>query len=145
LQPGDRNVNDETMHDVVRIRGGLEQVPTSEITDMSTQSEGQKKHLHEGMIFRDRSNNVVRLLSGYGDYCTYVYVSLTNNLRSTMHGTVTGRTRRDVFGADFVFIAGSVEDWIGNQRKSNRPADALTLSLPADQSCLPGWNHAIGQ
>jgi hypothetical protein len=41
-----------------------------------------------------------------------------------MHGSVTGLTRKDAFGADFVFVAGSVKDWIGNQRKH----DALTDS-----------------
>jgi hypothetical protein len=88
---------------------------------MSSQSNGKKRHLQEGAIFRDRSNNVVRLLSVCGDYCIYVYVCLTNNLRSSMHGSVTGRKRSDVFGADFVFVADSVEDWIGNQGKqSNR-------------------------
>jgi hypothetical protein len=89
----------------------------------STQSDDLRTHLQEGAIYRDRSNNVIRLLSICGDYCVYVYVSLTN-LRSSMHGSVTGLTRRDVFGADFVFVAGSVKDWIGNQRKH----DALTDS-----------------
>jgi hypothetical protein len=52
-----------------------------------------------------------------------------------MHGSVTGRTRSEVFGADFAFVADSVEDWIGNQGKqSDRPGDA---SVPADQSMSP--------
>jgi len=110
----------------------------SEMTVMSTRGDGKKRHLQEGGIFRDRSNNVVRLLSVCGGYCIYVYVFLTNNLRSSMHGSVTGRTRRDVFGADFVFVADSVEDWIENQGKqSNRPTNALHASVPADQSMSP--------
>jgi hypothetical protein len=86
----------------------------------STQSDGLRRHLREGAIYRDRSNNTIRLLSICGGYCIYVYVSVTN-LRS-MDGSVTGVTRRDVFGADFVFVAGSVKDWIGNEHKQ----DALT-------------------
>src|ERR1700687_5931046 len=89
----------------------------------SIQGDSLTAHLQEGAIYRDRSNNVIRLLSICGDYCVYVYVSLPN-LRSSMHGSVTGLTRRDAFGADFVFVAGSVKDWIGNQRKH----DALTDS-----------------
>jgi len=51
---------------------------------------------------------------------------------------VTGRTRRDVFGADFVFVADSVEDWIGNQGKqSNTPANTLHASVPAHPSMSP--------
>jgi hypothetical protein len=86
-------------------------------------------HLHEGAIYRDRSNNVIRLLSIRGDYCVYVYVvyvSLTN-LRSSMHLSVTGLTRRDIFGADFVFVAGSVRDWIGNQREHSALADSSVI------------------
>jgi hypothetical protein len=111
----------------------------SEIVAMSTRGDGKKRHLQEGGIFRDRrSDHFVRLLSVCGDYCIYVYVSLTNNLRSSIHGLVTGRTRRDVFGADFVFVADSVEDWIGNQGKqSNRPANTLHASVPADPSMSP--------
>jgi hypothetical protein len=94
-------------------------------------SNGIRTHLQRGAIYRDKGNNVIRLLSICGDYCVYVYVSLTH-LRSSMHGPVTGLTRRDVFDADFVFVAGSVEDWIGNQRqRSNRWTDALHMSLPA--------------
>lgn len=84
----------------------------------SSQTDDLRMHLQTGAIYRDRSNNAIRLLSICGDYCVYVYVSLTN-LRSSMHGSVTGLTRRDVFGASFVFVAGSVKDWIGNQRKYN--------------------------
>jgi hypothetical protein len=89
----------------------------------STQSDNLTAHLQEGAIYRDGSNNVIRLLSICGDYCIYVYVSLTN-LRSSMHGSVTGITRRDVFGADFVFVAGSIKDWIGNQRKHDPLTDS---------------------
>src|ERR1019366_9035606 len=89
----------------------------------STQTVDLRTHLQKGAIYRDRCNNAIRLLSICGDYCVYVYVSLTG-LRSSMHGSVTGLTRRDVFGASFVFVAGSVKDWMGNQRKHN----ALTPS-----------------
>jgi hypothetical protein len=89
----------------------------------STQSDSLTAHLQEGAIYRDRSNNVIRLLSICGDYCIYVYVSVAN-LRSSMHGSVTGLSRRDVFGADFVFVAGSVQDWSGNQHQH----DAVTNS-----------------
>src|ERR1700675_2407005 len=89
----------------------------------STQSDDLRTHLQKGAIYRDRSNNAIRLLSICGDYCVYVYVSITN-LRSSMHGSVSGLTRRDVFGASFVFVADSVKDWIGNQRKHH----ALTHS-----------------
>ena len=88
----------------------------------STQSDDLRTHLREGAIYRDRSNNVIRLLSTCGEYYVYVYVSRTN-LRSSMHGSVTGFTRRDVFGADFVFVAGSVKDWIGNQRNHDAFTD----------------------
>src|ERR1017187_4222324 len=84
----------------------------------STQTVDLRTHLQKGAIYRDRSNNAIRLLSICGDYCVYVYVSLTG-LRSSMHGSVTGLTRRDVFGASFVFVAGSVKDWMGNQRNHN--------------------------
>ncbi len=90
-------------------------LPSTQTVDLST-------HLQKGAIYRDRSNNAIRLLSICGDYCVYVYVSLTN-VRSSMHGAVTALTRRDVFGASFVFV-GSVKEWIGNQRKR----DALTPS-----------------
>jgi hypothetical protein len=98
----------------------------------STQSDDLRTHLQEGAIYRDRSNNVTRLLSIRGGYCVYVYVSLAN-LRSSMHGSVTGLIRKDVFCADFVFLAGSVKDWIGNQCKH----DALTDSsgIVPNSSC----------
>ena len=89
----------------------------------SIQSDNLTAHLQEGAIYKDRSNNVIRLLSICGDYCIYVYVSLAN-LRSSIHGSVTGFSRKDVFGADFVFVAGSVKDWSGSQHKH----DAVTNS-----------------
>jgi hypothetical protein len=82
----------------------------------STKSEDPRMHLQKGAIYRDRSNNAIQLLSICGDYCVYVYISLTN-LRSSMHGSVTGLTRSDVVGASFVLVAGPVKDRIGNQRK----------------------------
>ena|ERR1700723_2185773 len=82
----------------------------------SIQSENRRTHLQEGAIYRDRSNNLIRVLSIYGDYCVYVYVSLPN-MRCSVHGSVTGLTRKDAFDATFVFVAGSGKDWIGNQRR----------------------------
>src|ERR1700686_2728299 len=84
----------------------------------SSQTDDLRMYLQTSAIYRDKSNNAIRLLSICGDYCVYVYVSLTN-LRSLQHGSVTGLTRRDVFGISLVFVAGSVTDWIGNQRKHN--------------------------
>jgi len=71
----------------------------------STLSDDLRTRLQEGSIYKDRSNNVIRLLSICGDYCAYLYVSLTN-LRSSMHGPVTGLARRDVFETDFVSVGG---------------------------------------
>ena len=52
-----------------------------------------------------------------------------------MHGSVTGLRRRDVFEAEFVFVAASREHWIRSQRKqSNRWDYALQDAHPADQS-----------
>ncbi len=84
----------------------------------STQSDDIRAHLQEGAIYRDSSNNVIRLLSIRRDYCVYVYVAL-GNPRREMHGSVTGLTRRNVFEASFVFVAECVEDWNGSQRKSS--------------------------
>jgi hypothetical protein len=106
----------------------------------STQSDDLRTHLQEGAIYRDRSNNVIRLLSICGDYCIYVYVSLTN-LRSSMHGSVTGLTRRDVFGANFVFVAGSVKDWIGNQRKHNALIDSSGIVPYSSCDSRPAQPH----
>src|ERR1035438_5996345 len=84
----------------------------------STQSCEPKTHLREGAIYRDRSNNIIRLLSICGDYCVYIYVAL-GNLRSEMHGSVTGLTRRKLFEGSFIFVAECVEDWNESQRKSS--------------------------
>ena len=59
----------------------------------STLTDDLRTRLQEGSIYKDRSNNVIRLLSICGDYCVYLYVSLTN-LRCSMHGPVTGLARR---------------------------------------------------
>jgi hypothetical protein len=83
----------------------------------STQSCEARSYLRGGAIYRDSSNNIVRLLSIRGDYCVYVYVTL-GNPRSEMHGSVTGLTRRDVFEAGFIFVAECVEDWTASQCKS---------------------------
>ena len=113
----------------------------------SSQSDDPRTQLQEGAIYRDRSNNAIRLLSICTDYCVYVYVSLTY-LQSSMHGSVTGLTRRDVFGASFVFVAGSVKDWIGNQRKhevftdSSRIVFYSSRSRPAQPA--PGRRFSYG-
>jgi hypothetical protein len=99
----------------------------------STQSEDPRTHLQESEIYRDRSNNAIRLLSICMDYCVYVYVSLTN-LQSSMHGSVTGLARKDVFDADFVFVAGSVKDWIGTQRKHEVFTDSSGIVFDSSQS-----------
>jgi hypothetical protein len=99
----------------------------------STLSNDLRTHLQEGAIYRDRSDNVIRLLSICPDYCVYVYVSLTN-LPSSMHGSVTGLTRKDVFGANFVFVAGSVKDWIGNQPKHDVFTDSSGIVFHTSRS-----------
>jgi hypothetical protein len=105
-------------------RDTLRGVPRLEnVVNVKLEREDPRMHLQKGAIYRDRSNNAVRLLSICGDYCVYVYISLTN-LRSSMHGSVTGVTISDVFGASFVLVAGQVKDRIGNQRKHH----ALTHS-----------------
>jgi hypothetical protein len=95
----------------------------------------ERTHPQEGAIYKDRSNNLIQLLSrGEGGYCLYVYLALANP-RPSMHGSVTGLTRRDVFEADFVLVAGSVEDWITNQRKQpNKGNDGLHTHLLAVQA-----------
>jgi hypothetical protein len=92
----------------------------------STQSCEPKTHLREGAIYRDRSNNIIRLLSIRGDYCVYAYVAL-GNPRSALHGSVTGITRRNLFEAGFVFVADCVEDWNGSHRKSSDRVRALHI------------------
>lgn len=100
----------------------------------STASDDPGTRPQEGAIYKDRSNNVLRLLSSCEGYCLYVYVALVDP-QSSIHGAVTGFTRRDVFDADFVFLAGSFEDWIGNRGKQSSPqTDALRRPLPADRS-----------
>src|ERR1700730_4070871 len=107
---------------------------------MSTQSDNLTAHLQEGAIYRDRSNNVIRLLSICGDHCIYVYVALTN-LRASLHGSVTGLTRRDVFGADFVFVASSVKDWIGNRRKHDALTDSYGIVPHSSFDSKPAQPH----
>jgi len=110
------------------------------MTITSARSDNRGTHLGEGAIYRDRSNNVIRLLSIRGDYCVYVYVSLTN-LRSSMHGSVTGLTRIDVFGAEFVFVAGSVNGWIGNQRKHDPLTDSSGIVPYSSRGSRPAQPH----
>lgn len=91
----------------------------------STQSCNPKTYLREGAIYRDSSNNTIRLVSAHGDYCVYVYVAFGNS-RSEIHGPVTGFTRRHVFEGVFVFVAEWVEGWNASQRKSpDRRVQAL--------------------
>lgn len=92
------------------------------------------KQLQEGAIYGDRFDNVVQLHSICGTYCLYVYVSQKSQ-RSSIHGSVTGLCRRDVFAAEFVFVAASVEHWIRSQRKQSKGWDyALQNAPPGDQS-----------
>jgi hypothetical protein len=91
----------------------------------STQSCEPKWHLREGAIYRDSSENIIRLLSVRGDYCVYAYVALENS-RSELHGPVTGLTRRNVFEADFLFVAECLEEWKSSQRKCS----AQTFHIP---------------
>jgi hypothetical protein len=93
----------------------------------STESCEPKTHLREGAIYRDSSNNIIRLLSIRGDYCVYIYLAL-GNPRSEMHGSVTGLTRRNVFEAGFILVAECAEDWNVRQRKiSNERVQAFHL------------------
>jgi len=113
---------------------------SSQSNDPRTRLQEGVQSLQEGAIYKDRSNNVIRLLSICGVYCIYVYVSLTN-LRSSMHGSVTGLTRRDVFGADFVFVAGSVKDWIGNRRKHDALTDSYGIVPHSSFDSKPAQPH----
>jgi hypothetical protein len=117
-----------------------EDVETMPVT--STQSVVAKMHLRDGAIYRDSSNNIIRLLSIHGDYCAYVYIAL-GDPRWEMHGSVTGVTRRNVFEADFVFVSECVEDWNGSQRKSSdgriqalhiHPPSVASVSEPQKRS-----------
>jgi hypothetical protein len=74
----------------------------------STQSCEPRTQLREGAIYSDRSNNIIRLLSIHADYCVYFYVAL-GNPRTAMHGSVTRLTRKDLFEANFIFVADCVE------------------------------------
>jgi hypothetical protein len=102
----------------------------------STQSCEPKAHLQEGAIYRDSSNNIIRLLSIRGDYCVYVYVVL-GNPRSEKHGSVTGLTRRDVFETGFIFVAECVEDWNGSQRRSS-DRRVRALHIPSSLGSVDG-------
>jgi hypothetical protein len=89
---------------------------------MSRQSRGPTTQLREGAIYRDRSNNFIRLLSIHADYCVYFYVALANP-RPTMQGSVTCLTKRDLFEANFIFVSECVEEWNGTQRRSSDTRD----------------------
>jgi hypothetical protein len=93
----------------------------------STQRSEPRRQLREGAIYRDRSNNFIRLLSIHVDYCVYVYVALGNQ-RSEIHGSVTGLTRRNLFEVSFIFVAECVKEWNGSQpRSSDRRDQALHI------------------
>ena len=83
----------------------------------STKSCQPKACLREGAVYRDSSNNIIRLLSIHAGYCVYVYVALGNQ-RSEMHGSVTGLTKRNLFEASFIFVAECVEEWTRGQCRS---------------------------
>ena len=68
---------------------------------ISTQSDDPLS-LQEGATFKDKSGNFIRLLSVCENYCNYVYLSAATSQRFSMHGSVTGRSRRDVFAINFV-------------------------------------------
>jgi hypothetical protein len=76
-------------------------------------------------IYRDSSDNIIRLLSIRGDYCVYAYVTI-GIPRSEMHRSVTGLTRRDVFEAGFIFVAECVEDWNRIRRKFRQAGSGIT-------------------
>jgi hypothetical protein len=101
-------------------------MPTTTKAATSTNCCDLKTHLREGAIYRDSSNNIIRLLSIRGGYCVYVYVAF-GNPRSEIHGPVTGFTRRNVFEGVFIFVAECVEDWSGSQRKG---PDRLLSAMP---------------
>jgi hypothetical protein len=110
----------------------------------SIQRDNLRTHLQERAIYRDRSN-VIRLLSICGGCCiyVYVYVSLTN-LRSSMHGSVIGLTRRDVFGADVVFVERSVKEWMGNQHQHDASTDSSSVvSHPSCDSRPAQPQHGV--
>lgn len=93
------------------------------MTVTSTQSDALRSHVQQGAIYRDRSKNLIRLLSICGSYCVYVFLP---DLRCSTHGSVAGLTRKDVFEAEFVFVARSVGDWVENQRRhSNESAPTM--------------------
>ena len=95
-------------------------MPTAMAVTSTTQSCKPRAHLREGAIYRDSSNNIIRLLSIRGHYCVYVYVTF-GSPRSETQGSVTGFTRRDVFEAGFIFVAANVEDWNGSQSERTGP------------------------
>jgi hypothetical protein len=88
------------------------------MTITSRQSWEPTTHLREGAIYRDSSNNIIRLLSFREDYCVYAYVA-SGNPRLEVQGLVTGLTRRNVFEEGFIFVAECVEDWNRSQHESS--------------------------
>jgi hypothetical protein len=103
----------------------------------SIQNNDVRPRPHDGAIYRDRLHNIIRLLSIGEDYCSYVYVHLTN-LQSAMHGVVTGLSRRDVFESSFIFVAGCLEDWSENElRDAGKPSPVLQAAPEAVQSASP--------
>jgi hypothetical protein len=87
----------------------------------STQSGDPKRHLREGAIYSDHSNNIIQLLSINSDYCAYAYLALGTQ-RAEMHGSVTALTRRNVFESGFIFVAECVDEW---KRKQSNVSNGL--------------------
>jgi hypothetical protein len=105
----------------------------------SMQNDDLRARLHDGAIYRDRLHNIIRLLSIREDYCAYVYLHLTN-LQSSMHGVVTGLSRRDVFESSFILVAACLEDWTGNElSEAQKPSTTLHLVPETTQPASP-WS-----
>jgi hypothetical protein len=102
------------------------------------QNDDLRARLQDGAIYRDRLHNIIRLLSIGEDYCGYVYVHLTN-LQSSMHGAVTGLSRRDVFERSFILVAACFEDWTGNELSdAQKPSTTIQL-LPETTQLASPW------
>jgi len=82
-----------------------EDVETMPVT--STQSVVAKMHLRDGAIYRDSSNNIIRLLSIHGDYCAYVYIAL-GDPRWEMHGSVKPVSLEETYSKLILYLSQSV-------------------------------------
>jgi hypothetical protein len=90
-----------------------------------------KRHLRQGAIYSDHSNNIIQLLSINSDYCAYAYLALGTQ-RAEMHGSVTGLTRRNAFESGFVFVAECLDEWKSNQSNSSNRLQALPVPFSLD-------------